>query len=208
MLDATDELKLSSAARLHDLFITTSAVTPGQWKTVGCGLRIRYAIADSPFNKILIAKTERGICDLQFFDEPDTQAVWRAFALKWKNASLIEDVALLSDVDTIFSKNRHRLNLHLFGTNFQIRVWEALLKIPEGHLISYEQLAGWIGDKNAVRATASAVGKNPLAYLIPCHRVIRKTGVLNKYRWGEIRKKSLIAYEAARHYDKKNKVSI
>lgn len=203
LLEAADELKLSSAARLHDLFITTSAVTPGQWRSSGHGLKIRYTVADSPFNKMLIAKTERGICDLQFFDEKDVQSIRQAFLLKWKSAALVEDATLAVDVEPIFSENRSRINLHLFGTNFQIRVWEALLKIPEGDLISYEQLAERAGDKNSVRATASAVGKNPLAYLIPCHRVIRKTGVLNAYRWGEIRKKAMIAYEAARCCEEK-----
>ncbi|EPG75063.1 methylated-DNA--[protein]-cysteine S-methyltransferase [Leptospira fainei serovar Hurstbridge str. BUT 6] len=197
-LDTALSLGMNGTGRLHDLFVTTEAVTPGQWKTNGKDLKIRYGIHPSPFGNMFAAKTDKGICELHFVDDLTISEIEQTFRRKWKNAELIEDANATSDLKELFSPSRNRIKIHLFGTNFQVKVWEALMAIPEGALISYEDLAERTGSKRSVRAVASAVAKNPLAYLIPCHRVIRKTGVLNRYRWGTTRKAAIIAYEAAK----------
>ncbi|EQA46124.1 methylated-DNA--[protein]-cysteine S-methyltransferase [Leptospira broomii serovar Hurstbridge str. 5399] len=197
-LDAALSLGMNGTGRLHDLFVTTEAVTPGQWKTNGKDLKIRYGFHPSPFGKMFAAKTDKGICELHFVDDLTISEIDQTFRKKWENAELIEDATATQELDELFEPSRNRIKIHLFGTNFQVKVWEALMSIPEGSLISYEDLAERTGSKQSVRAVASAVAKNPLAYLIPCHRVIRKTGVLNRYRWGATRKAAIIAYEAAK----------
>ena len=200
LLDTTHQVGLSSLGRLHDLFVTTEAVSPGEYKARGEGLTIRYGLHASPFGKCLIAVTERGICHLGFVQREASEgdAIDNLVA-DWKNARMIEDRKTTAAlVEPIFDINaRTKLNLHLRGTNFQLKVWEALLNIPAGTVTTYEGLAERIGQPTASRAVGTAVGHNPIAVLIPCHRVIRKIGEFGNYRYGAVRKKALLAYESA-----------
>jgi AraC family transcriptional regulator of adaptative response/methylated-DNA-[protein]-cysteine methyltransferase len=197
LLDTTHQVGLSSLGRLHDLFVNTEAVTPGEYKSRGAGLTIRYGIHPTPFGKCLIATTERGICHLGFVDEGEGKAIdW--LVSDWKQASMIEDYKATAPLVTrIFSapKPATPLSLHLRGTNFQIKVWEALLNIPSGAVTTYERIAAQIGNPNAIRAVGTAVGDNPIAYLIPCHRVIRKSGEFGNYMYGSARKKAILIKE-------------
>jgi AraC family transcriptional regulator, regulatory protein of adaptative response / methylated-DNA-[protein]-cysteine methyltransferase len=197
LLAATHQVGLSSLGRLHDLFVTTEAITPGQYKTRGAGLSIRYSIHPSPFGKCLIATTERGICHLGFVDGSEGKAIDK-LAEHWKHAELTEDhAATAPQVTRIFSTGMpdSPLKLHLHGTNFQIKVWEALLNIPTGAVTTYERVAAQIGKPSAARAVGTAVGDNPIAYLIPCHRVIRKSGEFGNYLYGSARKKAMLVKE-------------
>lgn len=199
LLDTTHQVGLSSLGRLHDLFVATEAVTPGQYKSAGEGLTIRYGIHATPFGKCLIAMTERGICSLGFVETSEGKIIDDLVA-NWKRAKITEDYASSAPLITrIFSglQSDSPIKLQLRGTNFQIKVWEALLKIPIGALTTYEQIAAQIGRPAALRAVGTAVGHNPIAYLIPCHRVIRKTGEFGNYRYGSARKKVILAHEFA-----------
>ena len=199
LLDTTHQVGLSSLGRLHDLFVTTEAVTPGENKSAGEGLTIRYGIHPTPFGKCLIATTERGICNLGFVESSEGKTIDELVA-NWKHAKMTEDYPSTASLITrIFSdiESDFPLKLHLRGTNFQIKVWEALLTIPSGALTTYERIAAQIGKPAALRAVGTAVGHNPIAYLIPCHRVIRKTGEYGKYRYGPARKKVILAHEFA-----------
>jgi AraC family transcriptional regulator of adaptative response/methylated-DNA-[protein]-cysteine methyltransferase len=189
---------------LHDLFINTEAVTPGEYKSRGAGLSIRYGLHPTPFGQCLIAATERGICHLSFVQTSEGGAIDNLVA-DWKQAKITEDytsTALLiarifatPEIDSAFDKEYQRISLHLRGTNFQIKVWEALLNIPTGSVTTYEHIAAQIGNPNAVRAVGAAVGHNPIAVLVPCHRVIRKSGEFGNYRYGSARKLALLARE-------------
>ena len=214
LLDTTHQIGLSSLGRLHDLFVTTEAVTPGEYKSGGAGLTIHYGIHPTPFGKCLIATTERGICNLSFVNASEGQAIDNLVA-DWKQAKMTEDykstaplvARIFSDLETgsdfdTSRKNRAgllnpSLKLHLRGTNFQIKVWEALLSIPTGAVTTYEHIARQIGKPTALRAVGTAVGHNPIAYLIPCHRVIRKSGEFGNYLYGSARKKVILAKEFA-----------
>jgi len=198
LLDTTHQLGLSSLGRLHDLFVTTEAVSPGEYKSQGEGVTIRYGLHASPFGKCLIAVTDRGICHLGFVETSEGDAIDNLVA-DWKNARMLEDHRSTAGlVEPIFDVNaRGKLNVHLRGTNFQLKVWEALLQIPSGAVTTYEGLAERIGRPTASRAVGTAVGHNPIAVLIPCHRVIRKVGEFGNYRYGAPRKKALLAYESA-----------
>ncbi len=201
LLDTTHEVGLSSLGRLHDLFVTTEAVSPGEYKSRGEGVTIRYGLHASPFGKCLIAVTERGICHLGFArtETSEGDAIDNLVS-EWKNARMIEDQRTTAAlVEPIFSLDRQRqpLNIHLRGTNFQLKVWEALLQIPTGAVTTYEGLAERIGQPTASRAVGTAVGHNPIAVLIPCHRVIRKVGEFGNYRYGASRKKALLVREYA-----------
>jgi AraC family transcriptional regulator of adaptative response/methylated-DNA-[protein]-cysteine methyltransferase len=203
LLRATYETGLSSPGRLHDLFVSTEAVTPGEFKNGGEGLTISYGVHSSPFGECLLATTDRGICSLSFITGSGHNRAVRQLKTKWPKANLRENARLTKPyVDRIFSAEKKRgtqeLNLLLHGTNFQIKVWQALLKIPSGHAISYDDLAKAIGNPAASRAVGNAVANNPIAYVIPCHRVIRKIGVIGDYRWGSARKKAIFAWEAAK----------
>ncbi len=201
LLDTTHQVGLSSLGRLHDLFVTTEAVTPGEYKSAGEGLTIRYGIHPTPFGKCLIATTERGICNLSFVESTEGKTIDELVA-NWKQARMTEDYTSTAPLVTrIFSgiESDSPLKLHLRGTNFQIKVWEALLTIPGGALTTYEHIAIQIGKPHALRAVGTAVGHNPVAYLIPCHRVIRKTGEYGNYRYGSARKKVILAKEFALH---------
>ncbi|SKB86576.1 methylated-DNA--[protein]-cysteine S-methyltransferase [Dyadobacter psychrophilus] len=193
---------LSSQSRVYDHFISIEAVTPQEFKTSGKGLDISYGIHPSPFGDCFIAVTDRGICAMAFIDETGREAELIALAKKWHYANIRHDQVLTeSFVNRIFqpaSGSLEKLPILVQGTNFQLKVWEALLSIPKGAVTTYQQIAQSIGHPAAVRAVGSAVGDNPIAYLIPCHRVIRKEGLLGEYRWGSLRKKALIGWEAAR----------
>ena len=199
LLDTTHQVGLSSLGRLHDLFVTSEAVTPGEYKTSGEGVTIRYGLHASPFGKCLIAVTERGICHLSFVQTSEGDAIDNLVA-DWKNARMIEDykttASLVAPIFDLRYSNRGKpLNVHLRGTNFQLKVWEALLNIPSGVVTTYEGIAASIGKPGAMRAVGTAVGHNPIAVLIPCHRVIRKAGEIGNYRYGSLRKKALLARE-------------
>jgi len=191
---------LSGPGRLHDLMISCEAMTPGEYKRGGAGLRIRYGVHPSPFGQCLVAATERGICKLSFADGPgDLVAQESELSAQWFAAEIARDDAATEGLaDTIFSRSGSgSLDLLLKGSPFQLKVWEALLSIPEARLASYQHVADMIGRPAAVRAVASAIGRNDIAYLIPCHRVIRSNGEFSKYRWGAERKQALIGWEAA-----------
>ena len=199
LLDTTHQVGLSSLGRLHDLFVTTEAVTPGEYKTRGEGVTIRYGIHLTPFGKCLIGLTERGICHLGFVESSEGEAI-DDLVRELKEARMIEDfhatAALVGPIfDRRFNTRIKPFNIHLRGTNFQLKVWEALLQIPTGTVTTYEGLAQRIGQPTASRAVGSAVGHNPIAVLIPCHRVIRKVGDFGNYRYGALRKKALLARE-------------
>jgi AraC family transcriptional regulator of adaptative response/methylated-DNA-[protein]-cysteine methyltransferase len=197
LLDATHQVGLSSLGRLHDLFVTTEAVTPGEYKSLGEGITIRYGLHASPFGKCLVAVTERGICHLGFVQTSEGDAIDN-LVTDWKNARMIEDNKSTAPfVDMIFDRGHHSkpLNMHLRGTNFQLKVWEALLQIRAGAVTTYEGLAQRVGQPTASRAVGTAVGHNPIAVLIPCHRVLRKVGEFGNYRYGTLRKKALLARE-------------
>ncbi len=199
LLETTHQVGLSSLGRLHDLFVTTEAVSPGEYKSRGEGVTIRYGLHASPFGKCLIAVTERGICHLSFLQHGEGTAI-DSLAETWKNAKMIEDhkatASLIEPIFDLSARGRSALKVHLRGTNFQLKVWEALLEIPPAAAITYEGLAHRIGRPGASRAVGMAVGQNPIAVLIPCHRVIRKVGGFGNYRYGAPRKKALLAYES------------
>ncbi|HSL45151.1 MAG TPA: methylated-DNA--[protein]-cysteine S-methyltransferase [Anaerolineales bacterium] len=201
LLETTHQVGLSSLGRLHDLFVTTEAVTPGEYKTRGAGVTIRYGIHPTPFGKCLIATTDRGICHLSFVQTSEGDAIDNLVA-DWKQATMIEDyrstAGLIEPIFDLRYSNRGKpLNVHLRGTNFQLKVWEALLQVPAGEVTTYAGIASRIGSPGALRAVGTAVGHNPIAVLIPCHRVIRKVGEIGNYRWGALRKKALLAREFA-----------
>jgi AraC family transcriptional regulator of adaptative response/methylated-DNA-[protein]-cysteine methyltransferase len=201
LLDTTHQVGLSSLGRLHDLFVTTEAVTPGEYKSHGEGVTIRYGIHLTPFGKCLIGLTEHGICHLGFVQTSEGDAIDNLVG-QWKEAQMIEDyrstAALVEPIFSLrFSDRIKPLNLHLRGTNFQLKVWEALLQVPAGTVTTYEGLAQRIGQPSASRAVGSAVGHNPVAVLIPCHRVIRQDGSLGGYRWGIPTKRALLERETA-----------
>jgi AraC family transcriptional regulator of adaptative response/methylated-DNA-[protein]-cysteine methyltransferase len=201
VMDAAHRLGMSGPARLHDQFVAIEAMTPGEYKGGGEGLTIGYGIHDSPFGDMLIAQTARGICWLSFppndFETPDLEPLQHA----WPRATLVADPdATAATAARVFAHARGGktpLALAVHGTNFQVNVWKALLRIPPGALVSYSGLARDLGSPRATRAVATAVARNPVAWLIPCHRVIRATGVIGEYHWGASRKRLMLAREAA-----------
>jgi AraC family transcriptional regulator, regulatory protein of adaptative response / methylated-DNA-[protein]-cysteine methyltransferase len=200
VLDAAYAAGLSSPSRLHDLFVSVEAVTPGEFKKRGAGLRIAYGFHPSPFGECLLATTERGICAM-YFVTTDRKSVLGDVRRRWPAADFVEDPKTTGQyLGRIFPRNRlaARLPVHLRGTNFQIKVWQALLEIPPGAVIPYEELAARVGNPKASRAVGSAVGQNPIAFIIPCHRVIRKVGSIGGYHGGTNRKRAMLAWEAAR----------
>lgn len=199
--DATYRSGLSSPGRLHDLFITCEAVTPGEYKSRGAGISMAYGFHPTPFGECLLAVTQRGISRLAFVQDGDHAAALADLRSQWRNADLLENSKATQDVlQKVFpasTAGRQPVHLLLNGTNFQIKVWEAMLQIPPARLASYEQVAQSIGRPNSCRAVGNAVGDNPIAYLIPCHRVIRKMGVFGNYRYGPARKKAILGWEFA-----------
>ncbi len=198
ILDASYDSGLSSPSRLHDLFVTHEAVTPGEFKRKGNGITVTYGLHETPFGNALIAATERGICNVFFYD--DLSIALSDLRNNWPLATIKEDDSVTTTyANKIFGQasNGQPLSIHLVGTNFQIQVWQALLNTEQGQMVSYGTLASWVGKPKASRAVGTAVGNNPIAYLIPCHRVIRSAGGLGQYRWGATRKKALLGWEAA-----------
>ena len=198
VMEAAFEVGLSGPARLHDHFVALEAVTPGEFKSEGQGIEIRYGVHRSPFGDAFVATTERGICGLCFVDGDSGDAVtW--LRSQWRGADLVEDQpgteALARSVFDSGAGDGEALRVLV---NFQIAVWKALLKIPPGRLVAYEQVARAVGRPSASRAVGSAVGANRISYLIPCHRVIRGSGALGGYAWGEWRKRAMIGWESGR----------
>jgi AraC family transcriptional regulator of adaptative response/methylated-DNA-[protein]-cysteine methyltransferase len=201
LLDTTVMMGLSSSSRLHDLFVTYEAMTPAEYKRKGEGLSIIYGTHETPFGWAFIATTARGILELTFLSE--NQSIDELVRLKneFPKADFVENQdATIGYINQIFteSTDSKSLNLLLRGTNFQIKVWEALLKIPSGKLACYEDIAQLIDKPTAQRAVGTAIGANHIAYLIPCHRVIQKVGTTGNYRWGEYRKKVILGWEGVR----------
>jgi AraC family transcriptional regulator of adaptative response/methylated-DNA-[protein]-cysteine methyltransferase len=201
LLDVTYESGLTSPGRLHDLFVTCEAVTPGEYKAQGEGLEIAYGYHATPFGECMLAKTDRGICGLSFVQNDDRQPVFASLAQRWQNAKLIENPDVTRPlIKRIFNPSEEKdsttLHLVLSGTNFQIKVWEALIKIPMGAVVSYEDVAAHIGMPKASRAVGNAVGNNPVSFVIPCHRVIRKTAEFGNYGGGVARKLMILGWEA------------
>jgi AraC family transcriptional regulator of adaptative response/methylated-DNA-[protein]-cysteine methyltransferase len=200
VLDAALDAGLSGPSRLHDLFVTCEAMTPGEFKALGARLVIRWGVHDAPLGRVLLGVTERGICWLSFVAN-DEAAMIEEFRREWRSATLIRDEAATLDYVRrgfeLAERSNEPLPLLLRGTNFQIKVWEALLKIPFGHLVSYQAIAEAIGQPRAVRAVGRAVGRNNISWLIPCHRVILSTGVIHNYRWGTAQKHKLLTVESA-----------
>jgi AraC family transcriptional regulator of adaptative response/methylated-DNA-[protein]-cysteine methyltransferase len=204
VLDAALDSGLSSPGRLHDLFVSIEAVTPGEFKTRGAGLRIHYGFHPTRFGPCLLGTTPRGICWLSFVANGDDGRALQEIKSHWQGAELSEQPGVTGPVaarifPALDSPSKTPLNLLVMGTNFQIKVWQALLRIPPGATASYQSIGESICRPAAMRAVGAAVGANAVAYLIPCHRVIRKSGALGGYRWGEPRKRTILAWEAARH---------
>ena len=203
LLDLTLDVGLSSPGRLHDLFVNLEAMSPGEFKAGGAGLQIRYGIHETLFGKSLIATTARGVCNLYFLDATDEQIAEQILRRSWSNAELIQDQQATQPLhklifDTATFTDQKPLTLLVKGTNFQIQVWRALLKVPFGGITTYQTIAETIDRPTAARAVGNAVGNNPIAYLIPCHRVIRESGELGGYRWGLERKTVILGWEASR----------
>ena len=200
LLDVAYNTGLSGTGRLHDLFITIEGMTPGEYKNKGQNLWIRYRFADSLFGTLLVASTSKGICYLSFVENEETAL--NELVATYENAHFIpEPDPWHQKALSVFKSDSHMpdtVKLHVKGTPFQIKVWEALLKIPMGDLTTYGNLAKRIDHAGASRAVGSAVGDNPVAFLIPCHRVIQQSGLIGQYRWGSPRKSALIAWEAAK----------
>jgi len=200
--DAAFETGLSGTGRLHDLFVNIEGMTPGEYKNGGENLLINYSYAESPFGNILVASTSKGICYMAFADEE--MKAFKALQNNFPNSAYKQMVDLVQkNALYIFTHDWTRLNkikLHLKGTQFQIKVWETLLKIPMGQLSTYGRIAKSIDNPKAFRAVGSAIGDNPVAFLIPCHRVIQSTGNFGQYHWGGNRKTAMIGWEAAKNF--------
>jgi len=203
VLDAALSAGLSGPGRLHDLCVSLEAASPGEWKSGGEGWTIVAGLADSPFGRCLIGESPRGICHLSFIESIDGGTELTALAADWPRARVQrDDGAAARLASRVFERpdragSRPALRAWVRGTPFQVRVWRALLALPPGTLVSYGRLAAALGKPTAARAVGTAVGHNPLAYLIPCHRVIRETGVIGDYRWGRTRKRAIVAWEGA-----------
>ncbi len=203
LLEVSDSLGLSSGSRLYDHFVHLEATTPGEYKTGGIGLTIEYGEHDTPFGKVFIATTPRGVCNLAFLEHEGTDEHQAGLYKKWPHAEIHKNHdRTLVVIEAMFSKEMkldRPLSLHVSGTNFQTSVWKALLQIPPGAVASYSQVATAIGRPSAARAVGLAVGANPVAFLIPCHRIIQQSGKLGGYHWGETRKHAIHAWETARY---------
>jgi AraC family transcriptional regulator of adaptative response/methylated-DNA-[protein]-cysteine methyltransferase len=202
LLDTALDAGLSGPSRLHDLFLTFVAMTPGEFKRLGAGVKIEYGFHQTPFGECLLATTVKGICHLGFPDGNDRSKALNQLQQNWSGANFDENqTSTGSIVKRIFIQTHtgdsRPFNLLLKGTNFQINVWQALLTIPEGSVVSYQDIADFVGQPKAFRAVAGAIAVNPVAYLIPCHRVIAKSGQIRGYRWGTARKRAILGWEAA-----------
>jgi AraC family transcriptional regulator of adaptative response/methylated-DNA-[protein]-cysteine methyltransferase len=201
VLDATYEVGLSGPGRLHDLFVTHEAMSPGEWKSGGEGLTIRHGFHPSTFGNALVMATDRGLAGLAFADPGEEPAALADMKQRWPNAEYIDDAAFIGPIaQRIFDPGcwqpSQPLRVVLIGTDFEVRVWDALLKIPMGCVTTYSNLAAKIGKPTAARAVGTAVGKNPISFVVPCHRAIGKGGDLTGYHWGLTRKRAMLGWEA------------
>lgn len=203
LLEVSDTIGLSSSSRLHDHFVQLEAMTPGQYKAGGTGISIQYAIAPSPFGNVFIATTPRGICKLSFLIDNNEGQQIADLKRTWPGAKIQQQTTeIISIAQGILSGDKAikgPLSLHVTGTNFQIAVWRALLQIDPGYIYSYGQIATAVGRPKASRAVGTAIGSNPIAFLIPCHRVLQQSGKIGGYLWGETRKHAIHAWETARY---------
>jgi len=203
LLEVSDAVGLSSGSRLYDHFVSLEAVTPGEYKKGGAGIVIEYGLHDTPFGNVFVALTPKGICKLSFLNQNDVSIPLGELSQQWPNACRRENVprtyTIVSGMFDGDLKADRPLSLHVTGTNFQISVWRALLAIPPGTVTSYTQVAKTLGRPKAARAVGTAIGANPVALLIPCHRVIQQSGNLGGYHWGETRMHAIHAWETARH---------
>ncbi|ARE39814.1 ADA regulatory protein [Rhodovulum sp. P5] len=197
-LAAADTLGLSGSGRLHDLFLKWEAMSPGDYAQKGAGLTIAYGYFDGPFGDTLAMATDKGLCGLAFTEETGRDAAFADMAARWPEARYVEAPENLAPLVAAAFAQSGEARLHLIGAPFQIKVWEALLSVPSGHVTTYSEIARAIGNPRAVRAVGTAVGRNPISYLIPCHRALRKTGALGGYHWGLPVKRALLAWEGAR----------
>jgi AraC family transcriptional regulator of adaptative response/methylated-DNA-[protein]-cysteine methyltransferase len=196
-LDTALATGLSGTGRLHDLFLTWEAMTPGDYARAGEGLTIRYGWFDGPFGDTILMATDKGICGMGFAAEMGRDAAYQDLHQRWPKARFIEDSAALAPLAAA-AFGQGQTPLHLIGAPFQIKVWEALLRVPSGHVTTYSEIAGTIGNPKAVRAVGTAVGRNPISFLIPCHRALRRDGSLGGYHWGLPVKRAILAWESAR----------
>jgi AraC family transcriptional regulator, regulatory protein of adaptative response / methylated-DNA-[protein]-cysteine methyltransferase len=201
VLDATYEVGLSGPGRLHDLFVTHEAMSPGEWKSGGEGLTVHFGFHPSPFGKALVMATERGLAGLAFADAGEEEPALADMKRRWPRAHYVADLARTAPIaQRIFDPRQWRedrpLRVILIGTDWEVRVWETLMKIPMGRVATYSGIAGKVCTPAAARAVGAAVGKNPLAFVVPCHRVIGKKGELTGYHWGITRKQAMLGWEA------------
>ena len=197
-LETADEVGLSGSGRLHDLFVRWEAMSPGEYAAAGDGLEIYWGWFESPFGPALVMGTSKGICGIAFAAEPGAEPAMADMRSRWPRATYIEDVGQLEPmVAAAFRQTDAEVPLYLIGAPFQIKVWEALLTIPTGYVTTYSDIARVIGRPKAVRAVGTAVGRNPVSWLIPCHRALRKSGGLGGYHWGLPVKRAMLAWEAA-----------
>jgi len=196
VLDTALDVGLSGPSRLHDLFVSFEAMTPGEAKNGGANLTITYSLLDTPFGQVVVMKTSKGICGLEFIDAHEDPRA--RVQQRWPGATLIEGCAPDLAEHLFTARPSQPIHLHLKGTNFQIQVWQALMSIAPGHLSTYKRIAQQVCSAKAARAVGGAVGANPVAVLIPCHRVIKESGMVEGYRWGSERKRALIGWEGTR----------
>ncbi|MFD3188677.1 methylated-DNA--[protein]-cysteine S-methyltransferase [Sedimentitalea sp. HM32M-2] len=197
-LQTSHSLGLSGTGRLHDLFLRWEAMSPGEFARKGEGLVIRHGWMDSPFGEALVMATDRGLCGVAFTAECSRQVAWADMAGRWPRAEHVADASAVRDWAEAAFRQSGDTALHLIGAPFQIKVWEALLRVPSGQVTTYSEIAQAVGSPRAVRAVGTAVGRNPVSWLIPCHRALRKSGGLGGYHWGLPVKRAMLAYEAAR----------
>ncbi len=203
LLETSIELGLSGPGRLHDLFVTHEAMSPGEWKAKGAGLTIRYGFHPSPFGLALVMVTERGLAGLAFADPGEERACFDDMAGRWPQAAYVADQAATAPyASRIFDPHKwsgdQPLRVVLIGTDFQVRVWESLLEIPLGKAVTYSDIASRIGQPTASRAVGAAVGRNPISFVVPCHRALGKSGALTGYHWGLTRKRAMLGWEAGK----------
>jgi AraC family transcriptional regulator of adaptative response/methylated-DNA-[protein]-cysteine methyltransferase len=203
VLDATFEVGLSGPGRLHDLFVTHEAMSPGEWKAGGEGLTISYGFHPSPFGTALVMATERGLAGLAFADPGEDKAALADMQRRWPRATYVEDAARTAPLARrVFDQEHWRadqpLRVVLIGTDWEVHVWEALLKVPMGRLTTYSDIAAKVCTPAAARAVGAAVGKNPVCFVVPCHRVVGKSGALTGYHWGITRKQAMLGWEAGK----------
>jgi AraC family transcriptional regulator of adaptative response/methylated-DNA-[protein]-cysteine methyltransferase len=203
VLEATYEVGLSGPGRLHDLFVVHEAMTPGDFKTGGVGLTMRYGFHPSPFGEAILVGTERGLAGLGFVDDGDRAAALADMRRRWPRADFVEDtVGTAPLAGRIFEPDAWRaetpLRIVLIGTDFEVRVWQTLLRIPLGRAATYSGIAQHIGRPAASRAVGAAVGKNPISFVVPCHRVLGRSGALTGYHWGITRKQAMLGWETGR----------